>query len=161
TKQQQIMVWSSQSHDEEPITTVSNTRRTVWDWSPDGKWLLVSQGEQHQEVWLVSVASMPPAETAAQKIIFDPAYQVYQPHFSPNGRWIAFEAVANSPNPESTLYVVPASGGPWTRVTESRHWDDKPRWSPDGRTIYFVSLRGGFFNVWGIHFDSAAGKIVG
>ena len=67
----------------------------------------------------------------------------------------------NSPNPESTLYVVPASGGQWTRITDGKHWDDKPRWSPDGRTIYFVSGPGGFFNLWGIHFDPVAGIPVG
>jgi dipeptidyl aminopeptidase/acylaminoacyl peptidase len=86
---------------------------------------------------------------------------LYQPHISADDRWVVFEAVANSPNPESALYVVPASGGPWTRITDGRHWDDKPRWSPDGKTIYFVSGPGGFFNVWGIHFDPAAGKPVG
>src|SRR5262249_31312926 len=132
-------------------------------WSPDGKWLLAGQADPcgtHEGIWLVPVAAAPHAETAAQKTISDPAYQLYQPNFSPNGRWIVFEAVANSPNPESTLYVVPASGGPWTRVTDSKQWDDKPHWSPDGRTIYFVSGRGGFFNVWGIHFDPASGKTV-
>ena len=52
-----------------------------------------------------------------------------QPHPNPSAkgisRWIVFEAVANSasPNPESTLYVVPASGGPWTRITDSKEWD--------------------------------------
>jgi hypothetical protein len=72
-----------------------------------------------------------------------------------------FEAIANSPNPESTLYTVPASGGRWTRITDGKHWDDKPRWSPGGKTIYFVTGRGGFFNVWGTHFDPDAGKPVG
>ena len=56
---------------------------------------------------------------------------------------------------------MPVSGRPWTRITEGKQWDDKPRWSPDGRTIYFVTGRGGFFNVWGIHFDPTAGKTVG
>ena len=97
----------------------------------------------------------------AQKIVSNPAYQVYQPHISPDERWVVFEAVANSPNPESALYVVPASGGPWTRITDGRRWDDKPRWSPDGKTIYFISGAGGFFNVWGIRFDPATGKTVG
>jgi hypothetical protein len=51
--------------------------------------------------------------------------------------------------------------GPWTRITDGKSWDDKPRWSPDGRTIYFVSFRSGFFNVWGIRFDPAQGSPVG
>jgi Tol biopolymer transport system component/DNA-binding winged helix-turn-helix (wHTH) protein len=174
TNEKQLMVWSSQSHEEEPLTTLGSTLG-VWDWSPDGNWLLATNheistrqgshqgGAQAEAIWLVPVASAPHAETAAQKITSsDPAYVLYQPHFSPNGRWIVFEAVARSPDPpESTLYVVPASGGPWTRITDSKHWNDKPRWSPDGRTIYFVSRRGGFFNLWGIHFDLATGKTVG
>jgi len=160
TNESQLMVWSSQSHEEEPLTGNFPTG-VVYDWSPDGEWLLVDGPTCCSEIWLIPVASAPHAETAAQKIISDPANQLYQPHFSPNGRWIVFEAVANSPNPESTLYVVPASGGPWTRITDSKQWDDKPRWSPDGRTIYFVSRRGGFFNVWGIRFNPATGKAVG
>jgi Tol biopolymer transport system component/DNA-binding winged helix-turn-helix (wHTH) protein len=160
TLERQLMVWSNKSHDEEPLTTLSNSPvGYVYDWSRDGKWLLVCGALDG--IWLVPVASAPHAETATQKIISDPAYRLYQPHFSPNGRWIVFEAVANTPNPESTLYVVPASGGPWTRITDGKQWDDKPRWSPDGKTIYLVSGRDGFFNVWGIHFDPTAGKTVG
>jgi Tol biopolymer transport system component/DNA-binding winged helix-turn-helix (wHTH) protein len=162
TNERQLMVWSTQSHDEEPLTTVSNADRTIYDWSRDGKWLLVSQGTpQANGIWLLPVASAPHAETAAQEITSDPAYELYQPHLSPNGRWIVFEAVAKSPNLESALYVVPVSGGSWTRITEGKQWDDKPRWSPDGKTIYFVSRRGGFFNVWGIPFDPAVGKTGG
>jgi hypothetical protein len=63
---------------------------------------------------------------------------------------------------QSTIYVVPATGGPWTRISaEGVHWDDKPRWSPDGNTIYFVSGSGGFFNVWGIRFDATHAKPLG
>ena len=158
TNEKQLVVWSNQSHEEEPLTTLGSSLWT-YDWSRDGNWLLATTEEG---IWLVPVASAPHAESAAQKIISDPAYQLYQPHFSPDGKWIVFEAVANSPGPESTLYVAPApSGGPWTRITDGRHWDDKPRWSPDGKTIYFVSRRGGFFNAWGVHFDPATGKTAG
>ena len=59
---------------------------------------------------------------------------------------------------DSRLYVTPASGGPWTQITDGKHWDDKPRWSPDGKTIYFVSGRGASLMSWGIHFDSAKRK---
>ena len=56
---------------------------------------------------------------------------------------------------------MPTSGGPWTRISEGKDWDDKPSWAPDGKTIYFVSNAGGFFNVWGIRFDPGKGKPVG
>jgi WD40-like Beta Propeller Repeat len=58
--------------------------------------------------------------------------------------------------------VIPAIGGSWIRITDGKHCDDKPRWSPDGKTIYFVSSRGGgFFNVWGVRFDSSKGQPAG
>jgi len=34
-----------------------------------------------------------------------------------------------------------------TQYSDGKYWEDKPRWSPDGRTIYFVSNRTGFYNV--------------
>jgi Tol biopolymer transport system component/DNA-binding winged helix-turn-helix (wHTH) protein len=157
TNERQLMLWSSQSHEEAPVTTLGSNL-AVWDWSPDGKWLLTTSSEG---IWLVPVAAAPHAETAAQKVTSDPAYAIYQPYFSPDGRWIVFEAVADSPNLESGIYVVSASGSAWTRITDGKQWDDKPRWSPDGKTIYFVVRRRGFFNVWGIHFDPAAGKTMG
>jgi Tol biopolymer transport system component/DNA-binding winged helix-turn-helix (wHTH) protein len=158
TNERQIVLWSSQSHEEAPVTTLGTNTLRPSDWSPDGKWL-ACLGEG---IWLVPIAAAPHAETAAQKVISpNPAYELYQPHISPDGRWIVFEVVANSPNPESTLYVASRSGGPWIRITDSKQWDDKPRWAPDGRTIYFLSGRSGFFNVWGIHFDPAGGKTVG
>jgi hypothetical protein len=150
------MLWSNKSHEEVPITGV--TQSVVYDWSSDGKWLSNADGN---EIWLIPFPIAPHAQTTTKKVTSNPAYTLYQPHLSPGNRWIVFEAVVNSPNPESALYVVPASGGPWTRITDGRHWDDKPRWSPDGRTIYFVSGPGGFFNIWGIRFDPDVGKPVG
>jgi Tol biopolymer transport system component len=158
THHRQLMVWSSQSREEQPLTALSDSFMASTGFTPDGKWLLALRLDG---IWLIPLPSRPQAETAPQKIISDPSYALYQPQLSPDGRWIVFEAVPNSLNMESTLYVRSVSGGPWTRITDGRHWDDKPRWSPDGRTLYYVSGPGGFFNVWGIRFDPAAGKPVG
>ena len=47
-------------------------------------------------------------------------------------------------------------------ITEENYWADKPHWSPDDKAIYFVSnYRSAFFNVWGIRFDTGAGKPIG
>jgi Tol biopolymer transport system component len=151
--------WFGQAtHDEEPFAATNNlrrlrlvSRRQVAGFCDVGRNLAGS------------VTTAPHAETATRKITSNHReYELYETHFSPNGRWIVFEAVADSPKLESALYVIPVAGGTWTRITDGRqHWDDKPRWSPDGRTIYFVSGSDGFFNVWGIRFDAATGKPVG
>jgi len=163
----QLMIWSSRTRTEEPLTTPSETYREAWDWSPDGKWLLISQGDgdpPRAALRLLPVCARPQGETQSRKITSNSDYFLFQGQFSPDGRWIVFEAVRASPTPsaQSIIFVMPAAGGPWTRISaEGVHWDDKPRWSPDGKTIYFVSGSGGFFNVWGIRFDASRGKPLG
>jgi dipeptidyl aminopeptidase/acylaminoacyl peptidase len=99
----------------------------------------------------------------ARSLISDAAYDLYQARFSPNERWIVFEAVPGSNNQPSAsaIYVSPASGRPWIRITDGKRWDDKPHWSPDGKMIYFLSARSGFFNVWAMRFDPVQGKPLG
>jgi tricorn protease-like protein len=116
----------------------------------------VERQREKAEVWLLPID----AGFSPQKIIANPEYFLFQGQQSPDGRWVAFEAIRDVPKGrESTIYAVPAIGGAWSRVTDSRQWDDKPRWSPDGKTIYFVSSRGGFYNVWGKRFDLKTGKV--
>jgi Tol biopolymer transport system component len=165
TRESQIMVWSGESHNEEPLTKLSSTDKNAYDWSPDGKRILLTleNNDQRSEIWQLPVAGAEaPQTSAAQKIISDTGFDLWQPHFSPDGKWIVFEAVTNSTQHlESILFVMPAAGGPWTRILGGKNWDDKPRWSPNGKAIYFVSNEGGYFNVWGIRFDPSKGKAVG
>ena len=40
-------------------------------------------------------------------------------------------------------------------------WPDKPRWAPDGRTLYFISRRPTWsFNLWAVRFDPERGTPV-
>ncbi len=134
------------------------------DWFADGQRLLAltnrPDGDRYK-IWIVPLAAAPNGDARAQAIAQDPDYNFYQPHLSPDGRWICFLKVRVSEPGVHYLYVMPASGGEQTQITTGRFLDDKPRWSPDGKTIFFLSQRGGFFNVWGIHFAPASGKPVG
>jgi dipeptidyl aminopeptidase/acylaminoacyl peptidase len=108
-------------------------------------------------VCLLPVSAAPQAQDKMAVIASDPERNLYQATFSPDQRWIAFNAVS-SEGSLSTIYVVAAEGGQWTEITEGASWDDKPRWSPDGGTLYFVSNRSGFLNAWGRRFDLTSGK---
>ena len=152
-----LMTWSADSGEE---TVIGDGRDyDLYGWSPDNQQLVVSKWNEKNkkaEVWLLPIDS----KLAPQKITASPDYFLFQGQVSPDGRWVAFEAIRDVPKGrESTVYVVLANGGPWIRVTDSQQWDDKPRWSLDGKTIYFVSSRGGFYNVWGKHFDLKTGKV--
>jgi Tol biopolymer transport system component/DNA-binding winged helix-turn-helix (wHTH) protein len=155
TRERQLVDWSTLSRDERPVTLAEVTGIIPYDWSPDGKWLLTSNHKLrggNAEIWALSTTAGAQAGSAGRRLVFDPAYNLYQSHFSPDGRWIVFVAVRPM-GLQSAIYVVSADGGPWIPVTDGMHWDDKPRWSPDGKIIYFVSARSGFYNVFGVPFD--------
>jgi hypothetical protein len=49
----------------------------------------------------------------------------------------------------------PAPENQWVPAPDNPIWDDKPRWSPDGRLLYFLSERDGFRCLWALPFDAA------
>ena len=147
--------------DEQVITSPMHGKLSPTDWTPDGKFILASSDWKTPErvaLCLFSINAAPNAETQMQVIASDPDYNLWQGRFSPDGRWISFNAYKAADGAVSTIYVVPASGGSWIPISEGQFWDDKPRWSADGKTIYFVSNRTGFFNVWKVRFDPESGK---
>jgi TolB protein len=64
---------------------------------------------------------------------------------SPDGRWIAFGSRRDS---VWRLWRVPASGGPVERLTSGA--GNHPRWSRDGKQIFFVGLEDRRGNIWSL-----------
>jgi len=64
--------------------------------------------------------------------------QTANPHFSPDGRWIAFsgEYAGNF-----DVYIVPADGGEPKRLTWHPGADMVEGWTPDGKSVLFSSTR--------------------
>ena len=149
---------------EQVLAESGSATDTPSDWSADGQRILAWSSDRtpnRTAICLFPVSAAPHAETGVRVVVSNPDNNLYNARFSPDERWISFNAISADDPEASTVYVVPASGGEWVRVTEGKFRDAKPRWSADGKTIYFVSNRGGFFNVWGIRFDPVAGKPAG
>jgi Tol biopolymer transport system component len=159
-----LVVLPAGGGEEQVITSAGPLSENAHDWSADGQWILGNSQRKTPGRFLLCRfprSAAPAAETQMRVVASHPEYNLWQARFSPDERWISFIAIKATDAATSTVHVVPQAGGPWTRVTEGLHWDDKPRWSPDGRALYFISNRAGFFNVWGIRFDPVHGTAVG
>ena len=53
----------------------------------------------------------------------------------------------------TNLYLMPSQGGQPTELTDNAGSDSSPRWSADGKTIYFMSNRDGDYQIWAIDAD--------
>ena len=129
-----------------------------YGWSADGRWVVGStqRGPSNPEsqVWMAPALAEAGAET--QVLTSSTTEDLWNGQLSPDGRWLAFQAVRDADG-GSSLWVAPRSGGERRRMG-SGDWDDVPRWSPDGRILFFLPRRAGFFNVWGIPFDPQSGQ---
>ena len=85
-----------------------------------------------------------------------------------NGRWITFNAFdrqASAPRLDVLVAPfqrdIPSKESDWIKVVSDLHYNDKPRWSPDGNRIYFVSDRDGFACLWSQLVDPETKRPVG
>ena len=107
-------------------------------WSPDGKKLAyVSFETQKAVVWVQDLT------TGERRIVASFRGSNSAPAWSPDGQRLA---VTLSQDGLAQLYTLPVGGtssATPTRLTSSNAIDTEPTYAPDGKTIYFVSDRGG------------------
>src|SRR5580698_9499276 len=87
--------------------------------------------------------------------------RISQPELSPSGRQVAFTVqtvdVQKNTKPEQ-IYVVSVDGGVPRQITQDGTVNERPRWSPDSRQIYYVSNRGGTSQIWVMDADGTHGR---
>jgi dipeptidyl aminopeptidase/acylaminoacyl peptidase len=87
-------------------------------------------------------------------------HRVGEAQVSPDGKWVAY--TVSTPDLDanrgaSNIWMVPTAGGSSLQLTQSGH-DSSPVWSPDGKTIAFLSSRSGDSQVYLLSMDGGEAK---
>ncbi len=95
-------------------------------------------------------------------VILESTGDVFHVDVSPDDRWIAF-LLSGIPG---RLFVAPLQDTPplrekWVQVSDGSSDDDRPRWSPDGSSLYFTSDRDGFICLWAQKLDDTTRRPIG
>jgi dipeptidyl aminopeptidase/acylaminoacyl peptidase len=85
------------------------------------------------------------------------------PQISPDGRWVTFTVrsvdVAANRKPQQ-IWIVPLAGGTPRQITHDGEANQRARWSPDSKTIGYISDRGGSSQIWLMDADGNNAKQV-
>jgi len=114
---------------EQEVADLGAPQQGVWDWSRDGRYLLLLK---NSALWYMSLSDR------QAKPFIQAKSTVRNAQFSPDGRWVAYASndtgswevyVSPFPNAESKWQVSKAGG-------------EEPRWRRDGRELFYVSGEG-------------------
>jgi serine/threonine protein kinase len=135
---------------QEQVLLSGNIDRVPNDWSGDGKYILVQQGENGKEYGMFAL------ELTGQRrlipIIVTPGEQIYDGAFSPDTKWLLYTTPVNG---REEVFVSPFQIGTDLNAKEvapSGRWQISNggglgRWSHDGREIYYISSSGKMMSV--------------
>jgi Tol biopolymer transport system component len=130
-------------------------------WSPDGKLIVFSNQLGHDPYSRVTPAFLYVVPSAGGDVRqLTTQGDAVQPRWSPTGSRIAYWGLKEGTS-QRDIWTIAANAAGETEpvpVTSDPIMDWNPVWSPDGRSLYFASERGGSMNLWRVGIDEASGR---
>lgn len=109
-------------------------------WSPDGKYIAAhrepGKNNDSREIWVYPLSPNASSASKAIKILLPRSSWNMLAGWTPDGELGVFIQSEQ----HDAIYTVPASGGKAVQITPEAQWPYYPRWSPDGKRIYFRAL---------------------
>ncbi|GHT10159.1 hypothetical protein AGMMS4956_01050 [Bacteroidia bacterium] len=112
----------------------------------DGKYIAISHqpaDDHRSRIYVLPFAGGVPR-------LVTPLAPSYLHGISPDNKYLAYCAERNG---NYDVYVIPFEGGDEIRLTTAQGLDDGPEYSPDGKHIWFNSVRSGLMQVWRMNAD--------
>jgi Tol biopolymer transport system component len=116
-----------------------------FDWSPDAGSILASRGN---ELTLISTAD---GSVRVLRSIASPWGMFQRASFSPDGRFVAFSLVREGSPPHGDVFLMTADGRNEVVVAGHPAEDRLLGWTPDGKSLVFLSDRSGTWDIWTVH----------
>ena len=116
--------------------------------SSDGKQIAISHGTREDgrsRIYTLPFGGGTPT-------LITPMAPSYLHGWSPDRKFLAYCAEREG---NYDVYVIPAAGGVEVRLTDAEGLDDGPEYSPDGKYIWFNSVRSGLMQVWRMKADGS------
>ena len=117
------------------------------DWSPDGRFLLYTEEDPrtHGDIWYVADPRRNGGGARPVPYLATNAVES-QAQFSPDGRWVAYSSDQAG---GLDVYVRPFPSGQGASKVSTKGGSD-PRWSKDGREIYYLERESGPYKLMAV-----------
>lgn len=153
-----MYVASSLGGDEREVGACRDMTVNYFDWTPDGRGLITAQSKTGGGDLALVRLDLDSGDRAFLKYARTDEDQDLEPHYSPDGAFIAFRrGVA----PYSDLYVMPAAGGDVRQVTHIASRIRGHTWTRDGRALVFASNFGGSMALYAVDVESGRTEALG
>jgi dipeptidyl aminopeptidase/acylaminoacyl peptidase len=134
-----------------------------FDWAPDGKWVVFDhRATPRINDWTTTTISLVPSDSGAVKPFFTKTV-ASDPHFSPDGQWIAFAHDDGDTHwaRRSDIYVMSINGGEPRKLGKT--FDDQANlldWSADGKELYYTQTERTSSRVFALPIDGEKPRLV-